>query len=52
MKNKFDIKIFRQHWIKDDGRDHPEDLYSHGEVYLRIGNKELSNKETKLVHGH
>jgi hypothetical protein len=26
MKNQFDIKIIRQHWIKDDEKDHPEDL--------------------------
>ncbi len=46
MKNQFDIKVLRQHWIKDDGKDNPEDLCSHGEVYLRIGDKEISNKES------
>ena len=42
----FEIKIIRQHWIKDDGKDDKEDLCSHGEVYIRIGSEELSNKES------
>ena len=46
MKNQFNIKVLRQHWIKDDGKDNPEDLCSHGEVYLKIGDKEIANKET------
>ncbi len=46
MKNQFDIKVLRQHWIKDDGQDYPEDLCSHGEVYLKIGDKEILNKES------
>lgn len=46
MKTSFDIKVLRQHWVKDDGKDNPEDLCSHGEIYLRIGDKELSNKGT------
>lgn len=46
MKNQFDIKVLRQHWIKDDGKDNSEDLCSHGEVYLRIGGKQVSNKES------
>lgn len=46
MKNQFDIKVLRQHWIKDDENDNPEDLCSHGEVYLRIGDKEISNEKS------
>ena len=46
MKNQFNIKVLRQHWIKDDGKDNPEDLCSHGEVYLKIGDKEIANKES------
>jgi len=46
MKNQFDIKVLRQHWIKDDENDDPEDLCSHGEVFLRIGDKEISNKQS------
>lgn len=42
----FDIKILRQHWIKDDGNDDKYDLCSHGEIYIRIGNEILSNQET------
>ena len=42
----FDIKIIRQHWIKDDGQDDNEDLCSHGKVYIRIGTEELSTEES------
>jgi hypothetical protein len=42
----FDIKILRQHWIKDDGNDDKNDLCSHGEIYIRIGDEILSDKET------
>jgi len=33
----FEISILRQHWIKDDGTDDPEDLCSHGTVTVQIG---------------
>ena len=42
----FKIKVIRQHWIRDDGKDDKEDLCSHGEVYIRIGPEEISNKES------
>lgn len=42
----FDIKILRQHWIKDDGNDNKDDLCSHGEIYIRIGNEIISNQES------
>ena len=42
----FEIKIIRQHWINDDGKDDKEDLCSHGEVYIRIGKEELSTKSS------
>ena len=40
----FEIKVIRQHWIADDGQVDHNDLCSHGEVYIRIGSEELSNK--------
>ncbi|WP_336127316.1 hypothetical protein [Mesoflavibacter sp. CH_XMU1422-2] len=47
MKNKdFEIKILRQHWIKDNGEDDKEDLCSHGKIYIRIGSEELCNKDS------
>ena len=42
----FEIKILRQHWIKDDGLDDKCDLCSHGELFLKIGNTVLSNSES------
>jgi hypothetical protein len=42
----FEIRILRQYWIRDDGKDDKDDCCSHGEVYIRIGSEELSNKET------
>ncbi|USL95202.1 hypothetical protein D1J36_007935 [Riemerella anatipestifer] len=42
----FEIKILRQHWIKDDGFDDKSDLCSHGELYLRIGNEILSDVDS------
>ncbi len=44
--NVFKIKILRQHWIKDDGENDIEDLCSHGELFLQIGNKVLSDTES------
>lgn len=41
----FELSILRQHWILDDGKDNPEDLCSHGEVYLRIGSEEVATSE-------
>lgn len=46
MKSEFELRILRQHWIQDDGRDNENDLCSHGEVYLRIGDEELSNHDS------
>lgn len=42
----FELKVLRQHWILDDGKDDKSDLCSHGEVYIKIGSEELSNKES------
>lgn len=42
----FELKVLRQHWIEDNGKDDKNDLCSHGEVYLKIGSEELSNKES------
>ena len=42
----FELKILRQHWIQDDENDDNNDLCSHGEVYLKLGNEELSTKDT------
>lgn len=39
----FEIKIIRQYWIKDDGKDDKEDLCSHGEVFIQIGEEILSD---------
>ena len=46
MKTEFDIKIIRNHWIKDDGKDYPQDLCSHGKIYLKIGDEILSNENS------
>ena len=43
---EFEIKILRQHWIKDDGLDDKADLCSHGELYLKIGDEVLSDSES------
>lgn len=42
----FTLKILRQHWIKDNLEDDPEDLCSHGEVLLKIGKELLSDKSS------
>ena len=42
----FELKILRQHWIKDDGLNDSTDLCSHGQVYLRIGDEVLSDKNS------
>jgi hypothetical protein len=42
----FEIKILRQHWIQDNGSDDKHDLCSHGEVFIRVGSEELSNRES------
>ncbi len=44
MSNSFEIKILRQHWIRDDGLYSENDLCSHGELFLKIGNEVLSDK--------
>ena len=41
----FELDIVRQHWIKDDGIYDKNDLCSHGEVYIKIGSEELSDKD-------
>ena len=46
MSNLFELKIMRQHWIKDDGTYDNEDLCSHGLIYLKIGDEILSDTET------
>lgn len=42
----FEIKIIRQHWIKDNGLDDRHDLCSHGEVFIRIGQEIISNEDS------
>lgn len=42
--NKFELKIIRQRWINDDGLDDKEDLCSHGNVFVQIGNEILSSE--------
>ncbi len=42
----FQLNILRQHWVKDDGKDDPDDLCSHGAVYLKIGNEVLADAAT------
>ncbi|MCW4470068.1 hypothetical protein OGH69_13915 [Flavobacterium sp. MFBS3-15] len=42
--DKFELKIIRQHWIKDDGLDDKADLCSHGTVFVQIGNEILSSE--------
>lgn len=44
--NDFELKIVRQHWIKDDDTYDEHDLCSHGEIFLKIGVEELSSKES------
>ncbi len=46
MNSKFEIKILRQHWIKDDGLNDRRDLCSHGELYLKIGKEVLSDSKS------
>ncbi|WP_324026341.1 hypothetical protein QSV08_02660 [Maribacter sp. BPC-D8] len=43
---EFEIKILRQHWIKDDGVDDKADLCSHGVLFIKIGDEILSNLES------
>lgn len=45
MSSQFELRIIRQHWIKDDGLDDKEDLCSHGRIYLKIGDEILSDTE-------
>lgn len=45
MDTKFEIKIIDKHWIKNEGDD-PEDLCLHGHLFLKIGDKVLSDKDT------
>ncbi len=40
----FTLEIIRQHWEFDDGFDDPDDLCSHGELYLKIGNELLADQ--------
>jgi hypothetical protein len=48
---EFEIRILRQHWIKDDGLDDKTDLCSHGVLYLKIGNEILSHSWCISVSG-
>lgn len=41
MNKPFEIKILKQYWLGPP----EEDLCSHGEIFLRIGNTILSNEE-------
>jgi len=44
-KPQFEIRVLRQHWIQDDGKYDPLDLCSHGEIFIRIGERTLSDSE-------
>lgn len=45
MKKKaFELIVLRQHWINDDGAEDKNDLCSHGEVFIRIGDEVLSDE--------
>lgn len=46
MSLDFEIKILRQHWIKDDGLEDQADLCSHGELFLKIGDEILSDSKS------
>lgn len=48
MQTDFEIKILRQHWISDDGKYDPADHCSHGEVFVRIGEEVISERESGL----
>lgn len=43
---KLELKILRQHWIKDEGKSDNKDLCSHGEVLLKIGEEQLSDRSS------
>jgi len=45
-KTDFEIRLIRQHWRDDDGKEHRDDLCSHGEIYLRIADEELLTKDS------
>jgi len=46
MNGNFELKIIRQHWIKDDGLIDYQDLCSHGTVFIKIGNEILSSEDS------
>ena len=39
-----ELKVLRQHWIRDDGVYDPQDLCSHGEAFIQIGDEVLSTE--------
>jgi len=43
VNNQFEIRILNQHWVAQEEKYKPNDLCSHGGIYLRIGDKVLSN---------
>lgn len=46
MDSTFEIRILKQHWIKDDGLEDRNDLCSHARIYVKIGNETLSDIDT------
>ena len=46
MNGNFELKIIRQHWIKDDGLNDNNDCCSHGSVFIKIGNEILSTEDS------
>jgi len=46
VQNKFELKLLRSYWIKDDGLTDNNDLCSHGIVHLEIGDETLSDINT------
>lgn len=45
-KTDFEINLLRLHWTTDNGADEPEDQCIHGEVFIRVGNEIVSDKES------
>lgn len=42
----FELKIIRQHWVKDDGLIDSYDLCSHGVIYLKLGDTIIADERS------
>jgi hypothetical protein len=47
MKKQFEIKLLNIHWI-DRFKDNSEDLCAHGNVYVRINDEIISDKNSMI----